>query len=268
MHVWDTRRLRYPWLEQHTELPRVVHPIDLGPSARAVFVQADCTPEQGLDEVRYVEQLGWPNLCGIVAFAPLEHARAADEVLAELAEHSLVVGVRRLLQDEPAGFITGAGFTAGLAVTARRSLAFDATIRPDQLDELAEAHRAVPDSTIVLDHLGNPPLEHGLDSEAGRRWLSGIQALAVVPTVAVKFSGHAAGDERRGLAFARAALDAFGPDRMLLGSDHPLTVPADVHAYRRWAQEAGAGLGLSHDEINAVRYRTAIRTYRLEETPI
>lgn len=119
---------------------------------------------------------------------------------------------------------------------------------------------------MVLDHLGNPPVDEGLDSVAGKAWLRGIEALASDPTVMVKHSGRAAGDKRRGLPFAVAALNALGPDRMMLGSDHPLTVPADAAAYRRWADTADAGLGLSGDERAAVRRGTALRTYRLGET--
>jgi L-fuconolactonase len=266
VHVWDTARLHYPWLEANPELPRAADPIDS--DTRAVFVQADCVARQALAEVRYVEGLDWPALAGIVAFAALEDGDAVGAMLDELAQHALVVGIRRLLQDEPAGFISSAGFVKGLAAVARRGLVFDATIRADQLDELARAHRVVPEAVVVLDHLGNPPLESGLDSAAGRRWLAGIQAFATGPGAVVKLSGRAAGDEQRGLAFALAALDAFGPDRMMLGSDHPLTVPADSALYRRWAQTAGDQLGLSGDERAAVRHRTAIQVYRLEETAI
>lgn len=170
------------------------------------------------------------------------------------------------MQDEPAGFIAGAGFVAGLAAAAARGFVFDATVRADQLEELARAYRAAPEALVVLDHLGNPPLEAGLDSAEGRAWLRGVQTLAAGPGVVVKLSGRAAGDERRGRAFALAALDAFGPDRMLLGSDHPLTVGADPARYREWAATADAGLGLSGGERAALRRGTALRTYRLKET--
>ena len=239
-----------------------MHPVDAGPDTSAIFVQADCLPEQGMAEVRRVEALDWPGLVGIVAFAPLEHGAAAEAVLAEFVEHPLVVGVRRLLQDEPAGFIAAPGFVTGLAAVARRGLVFDATVRAEQLDELARAHRAVPDLTVVLDHLGNPPLTDGLASAAGQHWLRGISALATDPAVVVKISGKAAGDER-GLDFVLAVLDAFGPDRMLLGSDYPLTVPGDAAAYRHWARTAGTALGLTGDERAAVRRGTATRTYGL-----
>jgi L-fuconolactonase len=264
VHVWDARRLRYPWLEAHPALDRTVCPVDAGADTRAIFVQADSVPEQGIAEVRYVESLDWPTLAGIVAFAPLE-ASTVEQALEELAAHPLVVGIRRLLQDEPAGFASSASFIAGLASVARHGFVFDATVRADQLDELVLACRSVPEVVVVLDHLGNPALVEGLDSTAGRDWLRGISTLASEPSVVAKLSGAAAGDERRGRPFALAALDAFGPDRLLLGSDHPLTVPNDAEAYQQWAATAEAELGLTGDERAAVRRDTAIRTYRLKE---
>ena len=264
VHVWDDRRLRYPWLEAHPGLDRVVRPVDAGADTRAIFVQADCVPEQGIAEVRYVESLDWPALAGIVAFAPLE-ASTVSSTLEELTAHPLVVGVRRLLQDEPAGFATSASFVAGLTSAARHGLVFDATVRADQLDELVCVSRAVLELVIVLDHLGNPPLAEGLDSAAGRDWLRGIRTLASTSGVVAKLSGAVAGDERRGRPFVLAALDAFGPDRLLLGSDHPLTVPNNDEAYRQWAATADAALGLTADERAAVRRDTAIRTYGLKE---
>jgi L-fuconolactonase len=125
--------------------------------------------------------------------------------------------------------------------------------------------QAVPELLTVLDHLGNPPLAEGLDSAAGRDWLRGIRALASRPAVVAKVSGAVAGDERRGLPFTLAALDAFGPDRLLLGSDHPLTVRNNAEAYQQWAATADAALGLTADERAAVRSGTAIRTYGLKE---
>jgi L-fuconolactonase len=247
----------------YSELERAVYPVDAGPDTRAIFVQADCAPDQGMAEVRWVEKLAWPALAGIVAFAPIEDGAAAQAVLAELATRPMVVGVRRLLQDEPAGFVSEAGFAAGLAAVARRGLVFDATIRAEQLEELAQVHRVVPGLAVVLDHLGNPPLADGLDSAAGRRWLGGITALAANPSAVVKLSGAVAGDAWTGPLFARAALEVLGPDRMLLGSDQPLTVPGHAEAYRLWASTADAALGLNGDERAAVRSGNAIRTYGL-----
>jgi predicted TIM-barrel fold metal-dependent hydrolase len=66
-------------------------------------------------------------------------------------------GVRRLFQDEGAGFIVSAPVVAGLRETARAGLVFDATVRAVQLMELARVHDAVPELTLVIGHLGNPP---------------------------------------------------------------------------------------------------------------
>ena len=70
VHVWEPQLLRYPWLEDESDLRRSLLPPAIetvAQSTRMVFVQADCLPEQALDEVRWVTSLHWPELAGVVA---------------------------------------------------------------------------------------------------------------------------------------------------------------------------------------------------------
>ena len=262
VHVWDPGRLRYPWLDGLPELRRPQLPVRGGSLPMAVFVQADCLDEQAFDEVRWVESLQWPELAAIVAYAPVHQGERAGEHLARLrAEHPSVRGVRRLFQDEGAGFIVSAPVVAGLRETARAGLVFDATVRAVQLMDLARVHDAVPELTLVVSHLGNPPLEAGLRSSEGTRWRRGLRAVAAHPGAAVKLSGAAAAG--RGTPFVLAALEIFAPDRVMAGSDSPLSVPPDADEYRRWAAGAGAGLGLADDELDSVRHGCAAAVYRI-----
>jgi L-fuconolactonase len=228
----------------------------------AVFMQADCLDEQAFDEVRWVESLQWPELAAIVAYAPVHQGERVSEHLARLrAEHPSVRGVRRLFQDEGAGFVVSAPVVGGLRETARAGLVFDATVRAVQLMELARVHDAVPELTLVVSHLGNPPLEAGLLSSEGTRWRRGLRAVAAHPGAAVKLSGAAAAG--RGMPFVLAALEIFSPDRVMAGSDSPLSVPPEANEYRRWAASAGTGLGLADDELDSVRHGSAAAVYRI-----
>lgn len=262
VHVWDPNLLRYPWLDAIPALDRPVLPPVAGGDTLAVFVQADCVDEQGLREVAWVTELNWPALRAVVAYAPVHEGDAAAGRLETLHADPIVRGVRRLLQGAPEGFISSSAVVAGLRRTAATQLAFDATVDAWLLAELAQAHAAVPELTLVLDHLGNPPLKAGLDSDDGRAWLVGVRAVARQPAAVLKLSGQATRTQA-GQSFVAAALDVFGPDRAMLGSDSPLSVPDDAVSYRDWAETAGAGLGLDAEELEQVRHRTAERVYRL-----
>ena len=230
LHVWDTGRLHYEWLDDAPALNRPHLPSESrAPEiTRAVFVQADAL--DGEVEARWVQALApeWPELAGIVAFAPVERPELEAQ-LDRLAVLPLFVGVRRLLQDESPGFIGSAEFVRGLTVLAERGIPFDACVRHHQLLELAETVERVPSLRIVLDHLGKPPVAEGLDSDAGVVWLDALERLARHPGASVKLSGLSPeADPARPLReqvqpFLEAALECFGPERSMLGSDWPVS---------------------------------------------
>ena len=95
-----------------------------------------------------------------------------------------MVGVRRLIQDEPPGFTSRPGLRAGVALLAAEDLVFDLCVREPQLGEVVELVRATPEVRFVLDHLGKPRV--GADPT---RWRRDLRALAELPNVVCKLSG-------------------------------------------------------------------------------
>ncbi|MCI2957170.1 amidohydrolase family protein [Agromyces atrinae] len=273
VHVWDRAVLDYPWLDDEPELGAPRLPVDLTAGAtRAtgfVFVQADCVPEQGLAEARWVAGLDWPALLGIVAFAALERGADVAGDLDALAEVPGVVGVRRLLQGEPVAAFDSAEWDAGLHLLAQRDLVFDACVLHPQLEALVRLARRHPDLSIVLDHAGKPPLADGVQSEAGRRWRANLDALAALPNVSVKLSGLPAeapqGFEAHEYSpWIDAVLTAFGPRRTMFGSDWPVSAVGAIGLTSdEWA--AVALDPLSPGERDDIAFRTARRVYRLSD---
>ena len=141
MHLWDTERLRYPWLDE-VPLPRRVDAAALtaaaDPVAEFVLVQADCVAEQALAEIAWLSEQAalLSGVRGIVGYAPLHDPVAAAAHLRELRRFPLVVGVRRLIQDEPPGFTSRPGLRAGVALLAAEDLVFDLCVREPQLGEV------------------------------------------------------------------------------------------------------------------------------------
>lgn len=240
VHFWDPGRLDYSWLAGEPDLSRRFTPDDLDTGGVAleglVFVQADCRAEQAAEEVAWVRSLaeaGTPVL-GIVAHAPLETGRACRAVLATYSADPLVVGVRRLVQDEPPGFALGPEFVEAVRLLPDFGLSLDLCVRAHQLGEVTRLVEMCPDVTFVLDHLGKPPVT---GDDLGP-WADDLARLAELPHVSCKLSGLAseatppARTSRVLLPYLEHALDAFGPDRCLFGSDWPVSRP--VVDYRAW----------------------------------
>jgi len=241
IHFWDPARFDYPWLQGEPQLRRRFTPLDLDTGGLDIegfiFVQAACRPEQSAAEVDWVRKLaaaGTPVL-GAVAHAPLEDGPAACKTdLTSYAADPLVVGVRRLLQDDPADFALRQPFIDAVRTLPEHGLTFDLCIRSHQLAEVLHVVESCPEVTFVLDHLGKPPVGAG---NLGR-WANDAARLADLPHVWCKLSGLASEADpadrtpRALLPYLKHALDVFGPDRCLFGSDWP--VASTVIDYRGW----------------------------------
>jgi L-fuconolactonase len=274
LHVWDTDRFDYAWLRDVPALDRPLTFPELAADRVAgaahvdgfVFVQADCRPDQALAEVDWVTTISAEGpVVGIVAFAPLETGDAVAADLDDLGERPLVVGIRRLLQSEPAGFPASESFRAGVRALAERSLAFDACVTESQLSDVVALADAAPDVTIVLDHLGKPDIAAGSDGV----WRDVLTDLARRPNVVCKVSGlpPQTGTDAWTLDTIRpsldTALDAFGADRLLFGSDWPASNGQTT--YDRWLDAVVEWSSpLSEDERAALFAGTAERVYRLD----
>ena len=275
MHFWDRGRLHYEWLTdgdpglQRDFLPEHLSP-ELTSLARVrpaglVFVQADCRPDQSVAEVEWVHGLArsGPPLLGVVAHAPLQNGPGCEPELERLvATAPLVSGVRRLLQDEPPGFVTDRSLVAGVRLLARHGLAMDLCVRQHQLDEVVDLVDRCPDVLFVLDHLGKPRIT----AEDFAPWAAALTRLAERPNVRCKLSGlmSEAPAHRRTTSALRPwlehALTAFGPHRCMFGSDWP--VLAAVGRYAQWCDTVLDTLvGLPEEERRSVLSGTATATY-------
>ncbi|MEO5534600.1 MAG: amidohydrolase family protein [Pseudolysinimonas sp.] len=264
VHIWDPTVLEYSWLEG--ELDRPYLPAEYQAEAPAttgvIFVEAG--PTGKADEVAWAESLGWPELLGVVAHASLERGSAVVSELAALRDAGRTVGIRRLLQDEPLSFFEDPGLLEGLRALASTGLPFDACIRHHQLSALTALLENVPELPVVLDHLAKPPVATGDDGT----WERDLRALAALPQVSVKLSGMPPelGDDQELVSAARpwleVALDAFGADRAMVGSDWPVSsmLPRRL-APGRWLSMVLDELAASPAEREQLSWRTASRFY-------
>jgi L-fuconolactonase len=206
-------------------------------------------------------------VAGVVGWADLTDPRLAD-VLAELRElpgGAALVGIRHQVQEEPdPDWLLRPEVLRGLRRVAEAGLVYDLVLLPHQLPAATAAAAALPELTFVLDHLGKPPVATG----ELRPWAELVTGLAARPNTACKLSGlvteadwaHWSSADLR--PFADTVLAAFGPDRLMFGSDWPVcTLAAGYPQVLAAARELTSALG--PDERAAVFSGTATRLYRL-----
>lgn len=252
LHLWDPALLRYAWLEgalawRFAERELEHAPLDAAAEERSVFIQAECAEEQFLDEVEWVEGIAARvGVVGIVAGARLDRGTDTTMQLEGLAAHPLVVGVRHNLQQEDDGVAVSAEFVTGAREVAARGWSFDACISATQLPDVARLAGAIPDLRIVLDHLGKPEVGTADAPIApSTEWVRDLDEFARHPLAFGKLSGLPAESKGNWSArqlepFLDVAAEAFGPDRLMWGSDWPVSVIGPAEAGDPHAPEDGA----------------------------
>ena len=239
-HFWHYSAAEYPWIGPGMErLARDYLPADLAPHLAAaglggsVAVQA----RQSLAETRWLLALAdtHPLVKGVVGWVDLQGDRVAEE-LAEFAGRPGFVGVRHVVQDEPdPRFLLADRFVRGLRQLAPLGLTYDLLLYPPQLPAAVELAGLLPEQPFVLDHLAKPRVRDGA-AAAVEPWRSDLVALARHGNVTCKLSGlvtEAAWQSWQRSDFTpylEAALDAFGPERLMFGSDWPVCLLAAEYA--------------------------------------
>ena len=267
-HFWHYDPVAYGWIDETMPaLKRDFMPEDLKREMeragvdRSIAVQA----RQTLDETRWLLALAdtHPFIAGVVGWVDLQSPEV-DAQLEELASHPRLIGVRHVVQAEPDGFLGSDAFRRGILRLDRYGLTYDILVYARQLPQVVEFVRAFPDQKFVLDHLAKPDVKGaGL---AG--WRPQIEALAAFPQVWCKLSGLVTeadwgswtAEQLR--PYIETALECFGPDRLMIGSDWPVCTLASPYSRTMAIVEDAIG-GLSSRERASVLGGTAQHLWNL-----
>ncbi|MFZ9683551.1 MAG: amidohydrolase family protein [Cephaloticoccus sp.] len=273
LHIWDLKRLRYPWLANVPMLNRdhlieeyrqVCGPVQV---AKMVFLQCECDFAQFQEEADWVTEVAAIDPCirGIVPWAPLEKGDGADAALAKLASNPLIKGIRRIIQFEAdPEFCLQPDFVRGVQLLPRHGLSFDICINHTQMANTLKLVRQCPETAFIIDHIAKPDIKnHVLDP-----WRQHLREFAALPNVWCKMSGLVteADFEKWTPADLRPYIDhvveCFGFDRIIFGGDWP--VASQATDYPRWVNTLDAALkGCSPDELHKVYVRNAETFYRV-----
>jgi len=269
-HLWNYDTEDYAWIgPEMNVLRRDFMPADLHIEMQqagvdgAIAVQA----RQTLQETEWLLSMAAQNefMRGVVGWAPLIDAAVSDD-LQRLAAQPKLKGIRHVLQDEPDDFyMLRNDFNAGITQLRRFNLVYDVLIFERHLPQTIQFLDRHPDQVFVIDHIAKPRIREGLLSP----WRENLKELARRSHCFCKLSGVLTEADWQNWRpegihpYLDAALDAFGPNRCLFGSDWPVLLLAD--SYAGWVATVKNFVSrLSSTEQARVLGGTAAEVYRLD----
>lgn len=272
LHLWNPKLISYPWLDGNDLLNRAYLLDDYRRACAGfdveamVFVQCEAEFSAFMREADWVAEQATidPRIKGMVAWAPLEKGRAVEADLAALQRHAILRGVRRIIQfEDDIDFCLRPAFIEGVRALAPLGLSFDICIDYRHMANILKFAAAIPDVTMVLDHIGKPAIR----DDAFEPWASQMRELAKLPHVMCKISGVATEarpqwtpEELR--PFIDHAFQEFGFERTMFGGDWPVALQAITPS--RWVGMLDHILTSASDADRRKFWRdNAVRIYRL-----
>ena len=232
-HFWQVGRFEYPWMSSDLGvLYRDYLPDDLAPILehnrvkKTVLVQAS----NSVAESRWLLELADANsiIAGVVGWVDLMSAEI-DMQLDELCAHPKFKGVRHLVESEANDdWLVQPAVLSGLKKLAMRGLSYDLLVHTRHLQYVPQVAESCPDLRFVIDHMAKPPIARNEFEE----WAEALKPVARYPNVHCKLSGLVTeanwsswqtNDLR---LYVDYALEVFGVDRMMFGSDYPVCLLA------------------------------------------
>lgn len=269
-HVWDLDKVSYPWLgPSRGPMYRTFEASELEPQVRAagidkaVVVQAMDSYEETEYMLETAASYDW--IGGVVGWVPLDRPAEAGRQLERWLRNGLFKGVRHLinLADDP-DWLIRPDVIEGLQVLASFDIPFDVVAEfPNHLKHVPYLSDNVPGLKMIIDHLGKPPVK----DKGWEPWAGELARAAENPNVCAKISGlnttlspdWTYADIKPYIDGARAV---FGAERMMFGSDWPVTALAGDYA-QVWRETNRAIADYDAGEQADILGRTAVRVYRI-----
>ena len=271
-HIWDLTVREQTWMvgPELDPIRRNFSIDDLAPQAAAAGITATVLVQTvGLvdETVEFLEVATSNDLvAGVVGWVDLTAADVADMLdgLRERPDGSYLKGIRHQVHDEPdADWLLRDDVQRGLSAVADAGLAYDLLTKTPHLPAAIQTVRNLPQLTFVVDHISKPVIGEPLEP-----WATRLRELAALPNVTCKLSGmvtEASWTDWKPTdlqPYADVVLDAFGPDRVIFGSDWPVCLLAASYADVVETAETLTA-SLTATEREAVFTTTATNTYKL-----
>lgn len=269
-HLWQFNEKDYGWMDKSMQvLKRDYLPDDLEEEIKkagvvgTVVVQA----RQSLEETQWLLELSekHPFIKGVVGWVDL-CSPDLEKQLERFTKNPKLVGVRHVIHDEADDdFMLRPSFVKGIEKLSDYNLAYDLLLFPKHLERAIELVSMFPDQRFVLDHISKPFIKAGMMQP----WKEDMRALAAMPNVWCKISGMVTEADlgewkyEDFIPYMEVVCEAFGTDRVMLGSDWPVC---------RLAGEYNQVMGipfrffekLDSEIKEMILYKNAVNCYQLE----
>jgi L-fuconolactonase len=271
IHLWDTRAFDLPWLVATPQLAPRYTPADFAEQLAAVRLRAAVVVQAGesateatwlLPSAANASALTGAEVGVVLQYAPSIDRLAGPWDPVVFDDDRAPKGVRLPLYDQPAEWSMLAGVESLATYLEHQGLILELLVRPDQLGATGEIAAKHPRLRIVLCHLGLGELD------PDENWRTGIGHLAARKNVMAKISGihtsraPTSEDHVRARRAAGWATEQWGSDRLMFGSDWPMSTRAGTYLeVLEWTKQALSGS--SPSELQAILTQTALSTYGL-----
>ncbi len=234
-HFWAYDPQRESWINDNMkDIRRDFFPDDLKPDLLknsfdgCIAVEANDSEE----ETQFLLDLASQNsfIKGVVGWVDLTGANC-EERLAYFSKNPLFKGIRHILQKEDSDFILNTEFKKGISHLRKFDLSYDLLVLENQLPQVIELVKKYPSQRFVLDHMGKPQISLGLS----QNWVENIQQLGACDNVYCKVSGFLTEtidfkwDANDFMPFLETVAGAFGENRLMFGSDWPVSLVAGTY---------------------------------------
>lgn len=244
-HLWDLSRIQYPWLLAKGEVRFFGQPDPIrknyleadyredtaGRISRSVHVQVGARPGLEVEETAFVDECSLSTNGRFPAAAVVAIDLGQPDIEEELeiqTGFAVTRGVRHMIgksaEENPSlpPFIANTWIKNWQRV-ASRDLSFDLQLTEEQYPEVLDALEKVPQLRVAICHLASP---WDRSPEGFKRWQSWMKRFAALPNAVMKISGlnmyTKRWDEQELYRWAGAALEIFGAERCMLGSNFPV----------------------------------------------
>ena len=268
-HLWNYNPVEFDWIDDEmAAIRKSFLPADLQATLANTGVEGVVTVQarQSLEETNWLLKLASENdfIKGVVGWVPLAD-ESIQQILEEYKSSPWLKGVRHVVQGEPdPEFILGKDFNKGISLLKNYNLVYDILIFEHQLANTIRFVDQHPEQQFVVDHIAKPKIK----KNELEPWAKNVKELAKRENVSCKISGmvteadYKLWTEEQLNPYFETILEAFGPSRLLFGSDWPVCLVATN--YSNWLELVQKTISnFSKEEQDFILYKNAQRIYNI-----